>query len=173
VFYRVVSGLHTSITISIAANNYVPRELCAYFVLILFAAVAGFGTTGTWKRNLDMFRSRFSPETTWGEGPRRLKNLYFVYLLELRALHKLAPYLHAELFYTGDAVEDEQTRQLMYQLRDAIGSFPDHFDETVMFQVSRFWPTPTSFSGIYSKVVKRWRANSKRNFVCTYGMYRE
>lgn len=139
----------------------------------MLAAVAGFGTTGTWKRNLEMFRGRFSPETTWGEGPRRLKNLYFVYLLELRALHKLAPYLRAEMFYTGDTVEDEQTRQLMHQLRDAIGSFPDHFDETVMFQVSHFRSARTNLSCIYSKVAKRWRANSRRNFDCTCGMYRE
>ena len=84
-----------------------------------------------------MFKARFSPETTWGDGPARLKNLYFVYLLELRALHKLAPYLRAEMFYTGDKQEDEATRDLMQQLHTTIGAFPDHFDESAMFQVNR------------------------------------
>ena len=66
-----------------------------YFIL----ALAGFGE-GTWYRNVEMFKGRFGPQ--WGqEGLERLKNLYFVYLLELRALQKIAPYLKTELFYTG------------------------------------------------------------------------
>lgn len=48
-----------------------------------------------------MFKGRFG--TKWSkEGPERLKNLYFVYLLELRAIIKIAPYLQNELFYTGN-----------------------------------------------------------------------
>lgn len=48
-----------------------------------------------------MFKGRFG--TKWSkEGPERLKNVYFAYLLELRAIAKLAPYLQAELFYTGN-----------------------------------------------------------------------
>ena len=47
----------------------------------------------TWGPNVDEFKKRFSPEFTEGEGPKRLKNLYFTYLVELRALAKAAPYL--------------------------------------------------------------------------------
>lgn len=48
-----------------------------------------------------MFLGRFG--TKWSkEGPERLKNLYFVYLLEIRALVKIAPYLEKELFFTGN-----------------------------------------------------------------------
>jgi hypothetical protein len=36
---------------------------------------------------------RFDPKATKGHGPQRLKNLYFTYLVELRALAKAAPYL--------------------------------------------------------------------------------
>jgi ERO1-like protein alpha len=39
--------------------------------------------------------------TTNGEGPYWLKNLYFVYLLELRALAKAAPYLRKQTYFTG------------------------------------------------------------------------
>lgn len=65
---------------------------------------------GVWGRNVDEFRSRFSPETTNEEGPNWLKNLYFVYLLELRALAKAAPYLRAESYFTGIGDEDEAVR---------------------------------------------------------------
>lgn len=63
-------------------------------------APAGFGE-GSWFRNVQMFKDRFGTKWSW-EGPERLKNVYFVYLLELRALVKAAPYLEKELFYTGD-----------------------------------------------------------------------
>lgn len=63
-------------------------------------APGGFGE-GTWFRNLEMFKGRFG--TKWSkEGPERLKNLYFVYMLEMKALIKAAPYFQKELFYTGN-----------------------------------------------------------------------
>ena len=49
-----------------------------------------------WGPNLEEFRKRFDPDLTDGYGPQRLKNLYFIYLLELRALAKAAPYLENE-----------------------------------------------------------------------------
>ena len=39
------------------------------------------------------FVKRFDPRYTYGEGPKRLKNMYFTYLVEMRALAKAAPYL--------------------------------------------------------------------------------
>lgn len=48
-----------------------------------------------------MFEDRFG--TKWSkEGPERLKNIYFVYMLEMKALIKAAPYFQNELFYTGN-----------------------------------------------------------------------
>lgn len=84
-----------------------------------------------------MFKGRFSAETTNGEGPERLRNLYFVYLLELRALQKIAPYLDTEMFYTGDERDDEVTRQAVQELLSVIDNFQEHFDESLMFQVCR------------------------------------
>lgn len=60
----------------------------------------GFGD-GIWFRNTELFKNRFGTKWT-PEGPQRLKNVYFVYLLELRALVKAAPYFRKELFYTGN-----------------------------------------------------------------------
>lgn len=42
-----------------------------------------------WGPNLAEFQRRFDPDQTKGEGTQRLKNLYFIYLLELRALSKV------------------------------------------------------------------------------------
>jgi hypothetical protein len=46
-----------------------------------------------WGPNVKEFKKRFAAETTDGQGPQRLKNLYFTYLVELRALAKATPYL--------------------------------------------------------------------------------
>ena len=59
-----------------------------------------------WGPNLREFQKRFDPEKTNGQGPQRLRNLYFLYLLELRALAKAAPYLEKFDFFTGKK-EDE------------------------------------------------------------------
>ncbi|KJH46161.1 endoplasmic Reticulum Oxidoreductin 1 [Dictyocaulus viviparus] len=118
VFYRLISGFHSAITISIAAYNYKP-------------APGGFGT-GSWFRNTEMFAARFGTRWSW-EGPQRLKNVYFVFLLELRALLKVGPYLQKELFYTGNEKEDMETRVAIDELLDIIAQFPDQFDEHELF----------------------------------------
>uniref|UniRef100_A0A8R1IJM4 Endoplasmic reticulum oxidoreductin-1 n=1 Tax=Caenorhabditis japonica TaxID=281687 RepID=A0A8R1IJM4_CAEJA len=79
-----------------------------------------------------MFAGRFGTAWSW-EGPERLRNVYFVYLLELRALLKAAPYLKNEIFYTGNEEEDAETRKAVDELLEEIRSFSDHFDESEMF----------------------------------------
>lgn len=116
VFYRAISGLHASINIHLSAeylfsNNLVP----------------------SWAPNLAEFKRRFSPETTNGEGPNWLRNLYFVYLLELRALYKAADVLENTIYYTGNEAEDWDTQMAMRDLLNVIRSFPDHYDESTMF----------------------------------------
>ena len=46
-----------------------------------------------WGPNLEEFIRRFDAAATNGEGPNRLMNMYFAYLVEMRALVKAAPYL--------------------------------------------------------------------------------
>ncbi|KAL3078928.1 hypothetical protein niasHS_014710 [Heterodera schachtii] len=119
VFYRLISGLHSAITVSIAAHNYRP-------------APGGFGT-GTWYRNVEFFENRFG--TKWGkEGPERLRNLYFTYMLELRALIKATPYIRkSQLFYTGNEQEDRETQQSLEHFLAVLKEFPNQFDETQLF----------------------------------------
>uniref|UniRef100_A0A0B7APC8 Uncharacterized protein n=1 Tax=Arion vulgaris TaxID=1028688 RepID=A0A0B7APC8_9EUPU len=122
VFYHLVSGLHTSINIHLS-DQY------------LFQAKAGFGAS-TWDHNLNEFLFRFDPEITNGQGPQRLRNLYFAYLIELRALAKATPYLTQEDFYTGDQTEDADLKEGISNLLNLIKSFPDHFNEKKLFKTN-------------------------------------
>ena len=123
VFFRVVSGLHSSITIHLTANYPLKKEPSTPFLK----------ASDTWGPNLELFHQRFDPETTNGQGPYWLKNLYFVYLLELRAITKAAPYLDAQQFYTGNHEEDKETQIAVKEILNLVKSFPDQFDETTMF----------------------------------------
>lgn len=126
-FYRAISGLHASINIHLSANYLLSNK-------------NGLSLTdpkGEWGPHLDEFRRRFSPETTNGEGPNWLRNLYFIYLIELRALAKAAPYLERQEYYTGNESEDYDTRMAIKDLLSIIQKFPEHFDETTMFRGSK------------------------------------
>lgn len=98
-FYRVISGLHASINIHLC-SNYLLSESNSFMT----------SPNGVWGRNIDEFITRFSPATTDEQGPNWLKNLYFIYLLELRALAKAGSYLKRELYFTGNEEEDKAVR---------------------------------------------------------------
>ncbi|XP_027451956.1 ERO1-like protein beta isoform X4 [Zalophus californianus] len=119
VFYKLISGLHASINLHLCAN-YLLEE-----------------TWGkpSWGPNMKEFKRRFDPVETKGEGPRRLKNLYFLYLIELRALSKVAPYFERSIvdLYTGNGEEDANTKTLLLNIFQDTKSFPMHFDEKSMF----------------------------------------
>lgn len=98
-FYRLISGMHTSINIHLCSDYLLaePKNIMA-------------SPNGIWGRNYKEFRIRFGPEETNDDGPNWLKNLYFIYLLEMRALAKAAPYLKQEKYFTGVGEEDEAVR---------------------------------------------------------------
>ncbi|OXU24837.1 hypothetical protein TSAR_007961 [Trichomalopsis sarcophagae] len=122
VFYRAVSGLHSSINI----------HLCSKYLLSSQSRLE-VAPEGQWGANVEELQRRFSPETTGGEGPNWLKNLYFLYMLELRALAKAAPYLQRLDYYTGNEVEDSDTRLAINDILNVVRTFPEHFNESVMF----------------------------------------
>ncbi|KAJ3615151.1 hypothetical protein NHX12_018719 [Muraenolepis orangiensis] len=119
VFYKLISGLHSSINM----------HLCSQYLLD-----ERWGKS-VWGPNTQEFRQRFDPAETKGEGTRRLKNLYFLYLIELRALSKVAPYFDRSFInlYTGNAQEDGATKDLLLQIFNETKAFPMHFDESSMF----------------------------------------
>ncbi|KAA0707381.1 ERO1-like protein beta [Triplophysa tibetana] len=119
VFYRLISGLHSSINIHLCAQHLLDE---------------GWGKS-VWGPNVHEFRQRFDPAETKGEGTRRLKNLYFLYLIELRALSKVTPYFERSFInlYTGNTQEDSSTKDLLLEILNETRAFPMHFDESSMF----------------------------------------
>lgn len=127
-FYRAISGLHSSITVHIASQH--PEGTTDQKSNTLFP---GVGNPEVYGPNLSLFQSRFDPESTNGMGPYWLRNLYFVYLLELRAITKAAPFLETQTFFTGNDEEDKETQIAVKEILNLMRSFPDQFDETSMF----------------------------------------
>lgn len=107
-FYRMISGMHTSINIHLSAKY------------LLSDASDFTSPAGVWGPNLNEFKRRFSSESTSNSGPLWLKNLYFVYLVELRALAKAADYLRREQYYTGTAGDDEEVKEAVSELLGVI-----------------------------------------------------
>ncbi|KAI9028505.1 endoplasmic oxidoreductin [Hyaloraphidium curvatum] len=108
VFYRLVSGLHSSISVHIC-TDWLNR------------------TTGEWHPNLDCFVHRV------GKFPERVNNVYFNYAVVLRALRKLAPYLREYAFCSSNTTEDALTRELLERVLDAPAGCPAAFDEKQLF----------------------------------------
>lgn len=71
-----------------------------------------------WGPNVTEFQQRFDEVLTRGEGPRRLKNLYFLYLIELRALSKVLPFFDRPGFqlYTGNTSHDAEIKNLLLEI---------------------------------------------------------
>uniref|UniRef100_A0A7N9B1P2 ERO1-like protein alpha n=1 Tax=Mastacembelus armatus TaxID=205130 RepID=A0A7N9B1P2_9TELE len=118
-FYRLISGLHASINIHLSAR-YLLQD--SWF-------------QKKWGHNISEFKVRFDSELTAGEGPKRLRNLYFLYLIELRALAKALPFFqqHGIRLYTGRPEEDQKHKELLLEILQLAKSFPLHFDETSLF----------------------------------------
>lgn len=108
VFYRVVSGMHASISTHIC-NEYLNR------------------TSGEWVPNLQCYLERLH------DHPERLSNLYFNYALLLRAVGKLRDQLPSYQFCSADPSQDSATKSACVKLAQAIPPGPEIFDESVMF----------------------------------------
>ncbi|KAJ6654010.1 hypothetical protein lerEdw1_007519 [Lerista edwardsae] len=101
-FYKLISGLHASINIHLSARYL----------------LQGTWSENEWGTNVTEFQQRFDEVLTLGEGPKRLKNLYFIYLIELRALSKVLPFFERSDFqlFTGDSSRDGETKSLLLEI---------------------------------------------------------
>lgn len=109
VFYRVISGMHASISTHLC-HDYLNQ------------------TTGKWGPNLQCYKERLH------DHPERISNLYFNFALTLRAVGKLKDYVQDYTFCSGHPSEDHRTKQMISGLASALPAGPDIFDESVMFQ---------------------------------------
>ncbi|KAJ3415701.1 hypothetical protein HDV05_004379 [Chytridiales sp. JEL 0842] len=108
VFYKLVSGLHASISTHIC-DKYLNRK------------------TGDWYRDVDCFVARF------GKFNDRIENLYFTYVVLLRALTKLAPYLQSYSWCTGDIDDRAKIESLVSNIVSTTMSCPPTFNEKLLF----------------------------------------
>ncbi|CAN8101039.1 unnamed protein product [Discula destructiva] len=108
VFYRVVSGMHASIS----------THLCYDWLN---------QTTGQWGPNLACYMDRLHAH------PERISNLYFNYALLTRAVAKLGPHLQGYTFCTGDRDQDSATKAKVLAVTQGAASVPQIFDESLMF----------------------------------------
>ncbi|TLS24229.1 hypothetical protein PpBr36_08465 [Pyricularia pennisetigena] len=109
VFYRVISGMHASISM----------HLCWDFLN---------QTTGQWQPNLACYENRLH------RFPDRISNLYFNYALVTRAVAKLGPHLSGYTFCTGDRDQDAATRAKVLAVTQGAASVPQTLDESLMFK---------------------------------------
>ncbi|KAI9805427.1 MAG: hypothetical protein M1825_000678 [Sarcosagium campestre] len=115
VFYRVISGMHASISTHLCWDH-LDRS------------------TGRWGPNLECYKSRLHPYAD------RISNLYFNYALLVRAVTKIRPLLAAYTFCSGDAAQDVQTKRKVLALADRAAAGPSIFDESLMFSDSAAGP---------------------------------
>ncbi|XDG08398.1 hypothetical protein ABKA04_008013 [Annulohypoxylon sp. FPYF3050] len=109
VFYRVVSGMHASIS----------THLCWDFLN---------QTTGEWQPNVGCYKGRLHTH------PDRISNLYFNYALLTRAVAKIGPHLQDYTFCTGDPDQDAATKAKVLAVTQGAASVPQIFDEGLMFK---------------------------------------
>ncbi|KAF9820371.1 hypothetical protein IEO21_01380 [Rhodonia placenta] len=109
VYYKIISGLHASI------STHVCRETMNQ-------------TTGEWGPDLQCFINRVA------SYPERLQYIYFDTVLLLRAVARLGPYLSAYDYCGTDAHEGEA--ETLERLKKVIGiaQAVGKFDETVLFR---------------------------------------
>ena len=118
VFYRLISGLHASISVHLAAK---------------YLQKGPFGEL-SFGHNFTEFRQRFDPALSNNEGPQRLKNIYFLYLVEMKAILKAVPVLSNLRYFTNVIETDAETKTLIKSLLDSVVKFPKHFDEQTLFR---------------------------------------
>ena len=108
VFFRIISGMHASISTHLCWN-YLNQS------------------TGEWGPNLECYKERLESH------PERIENIYFNYIVVLRALAKLKNFVPNYVFCAGDPVQDAITKEKMIRLTNTAAALPKTFDESVMF----------------------------------------
>ena len=124
IFYRVMSGLRTSISTHIAREYYYADE-------------------DRWGANIPLFIRAV------GLFPDRLNNMYFTFLFLLRSTIKAKDALLSYQYHTGNVTDDISTKNLTNELFSSLNSinitnnsFNNHvnecrngFDESSLFQI--------------------------------------
>ncbi|KAK9674276.1 hypothetical protein RND81_12G222900 [Saponaria officinalis] len=113
VLYKLISGLHASISVHIAADYLLDES------------------TNKWGQNFEIMHDRVL------RYPERVRNLYFTFLFVLRAVTKASDYLEQAEYDTGNHEDDLKTQSLLKQLlydTKLRAACPLPFDEAKLWQ---------------------------------------
>jgi len=120
VLHRLLSGMHASISMHLSAKWLIDED------------------AGEWGPNLKEFERRLGrPELS-----ERVENLYFSFLLVLRATLRAAPLLSQLEYSTGDAAADTHTAALVKELVSLTDGLPAACP--MPFDESRMWSSGTA-----------------------------
>eukprot|EP01018_Ginkgo_biloba_P021464 Gb_24195 [translate_table: standard] len=113
VFYKLISGLHSSISVHIAAEYLLDEG------------------KNLWGPNSTLLYERVL------KYPERVRNLYFTFLFVLRAVTKAADYLSQAEYSTGNVLEDKNTLSMVNELvnnKRLQAACPIPFDEAKLWK---------------------------------------
>jgi len=137
VLYRLLSGLHTSTTLSIAKNYYPPSKRKGRI---------------DWESNPEFFMEKFQ------HHPEHIRNMHFSYVVLLRAIKKATSYLYNYDFQSNNALEDKASQVLLNRLLDtailrSCSSAFSAFDESLMFQQQdNDFSLQRNFKGVFHNI---------------------
>ncbi|TPX47097.1 hypothetical protein SeMB42_g03470 [Synchytrium endobioticum] len=110
VFHRLISGFHSSISTHLC-NEYLDRK------------------TGVWFANLTCFMTRV------GMYPERVQNLYFNYVVFLRAISKLGSFLDSfDICSNGASADSKLINDLLRKITSRTEALSPPFDESTLFK---------------------------------------
>jgi len=136
VLYRLLSGLHTSTTLSIAKNYYPPSKRKGRV---------------DWEANPEFFMEKFQ------HHPEYIRNMHFSYVVMLRAIKKASAYLYEYDIHSGNSMEDQSSQVLLKRLLDtsilrSCSSVFSAFDESIMFQQDNDFSLQHNFKGVFHNI---------------------
>ncbi|RMD42454.1 hypothetical protein DV735_g2678, partial [Chaetothyriales sp. CBS 134920] len=126
-FYRVLSGMHTSISTHLCWDYFNQK-------------------TGEWFHNVTCYKDRLH------NHPERISNLYFNFALVTRAVAKLRRHLEDYTFCSGDPDLDYDTKHKVLALAGRAAAEPNTFDESVMFTTPELLDLKDSFKQRFRNV---------------------
>ncbi|ORX98092.1 endoplasmic reticulum oxidoreductin 1, partial [Basidiobolus meristosporus CBS 931.73] len=114
VYYKLISGLHTSISIHICLDHYNTE-------------------TSQWGRDMHCYQDRV------GNFPSRIENLYFVYMLLLEALSKGLPLLSSSDTFMNNLQAEKDAKTLVSKALFSMASEPHIVDtKALLHEASSF-----------------------------------
>lgn len=88
-------------------------------------------------------------------GPSWLKNLYFAYLLVLRAISKMEPYWSSHHFYTGNKTEDAVVREEVMLMIQAT-KYVSWKSVNTLILCTSYHTSLSDYKGLHISVILKW-----------------